>query len=227
MSIGMFFDAMKERVRSVSRTTTEHDTPPHSLTRDGESGERRESSRRERTRERREHPALERVAEVLGLESGDDEEGGAGWKEFRKGVYTYPILFVLPPGSPPTLICEYGTVIWKLKAHAHRPGAFTTKLSAGKEVVVVACPSDDETEESENIIVERPWDTQMQYLVTISGRSFPVGGTIPFSITFAPWTKMKVFRLHVVLEGLSPVLNDSEFGADIWFFRTRGLLLGL
>ncbi|KAI0343649.1 hypothetical protein BDW22DRAFT_1356137 [Trametopsis cervina] len=201
ISIGMFLDAVKEKVRSVSRAT-DRDTPPHSLTRDGrgESSERRESSRSGRTRERREHSALERVTEVLGLESEEEEDDGEGWKEFRKGVYTYPISFVVPPGSPPTLACDFGTVIWKLKAYAHRPGTFTTKLSASQEVTIVASPSEDDTEDTENIIVERAWETQMQYLIVISGRSFPIGGTIPFSITFMPLTKMKIFRLQVVLE---------------------------
>lgn len=200
-SIGLFLDAVKEKVRSVSRATAERDTPPHSLTRDG-SGDARDSSRQGRARERRDaHSALERVTEVLGMESEEEDEGDIGWKEFRKGGYTYPVSFAIPSGSPPTMSCEFGMVTWRLKAYAHRPGTFTTKLSAGREVIVVASPSEDDTEESESIIVERQWDTQMQYLIAISGRSFPVGGSIPFSITFVPWTKMKVFRLHVVIEG--------------------------
>lgn len=80
----MLLDAVKERVRSVSRA--DHDTPPHSLSRDvrDDSAERREP-RRGRTRERKERSTLERVTEVLGLESEDDDDGGEGWKEFRKG----------------------------------------------------------------------------------------------------------------------------------------------
>lgn len=117
------------------------------------------------------------------------------------GVYTYPISFAIPSNSPPTLQCEFGAVSWRLKAFAHRPGAFTAKLTAGQEVTIVACPSEDDTEDSESIIVERQWDSQMQYLITISGRSFPIGGAIPFSITFVPFTKMKVFRLSMVIEG--------------------------
>lgn len=117
------------------------------------------------------------------------------------GIYTYPISFAIPPSAPPTLHCEFGSVVWRLKATAHRPGTFTTKLSSTQEVTVVACPSEDDTEDTESIIVERQWDTQMQYLIAISGRSFPIGGVIPFSITFVPWTKMKVFRLSLVIEG--------------------------
>ena len=101
--------------------------------------------------------------------------------------------------------------MWKLKAFAHRPGTFTTKLSASKDVTVVACPSEDDTEDTESIIVERQWDGQMQYLIAISGRSFPIGGVIPFSITFVPWTKMKVFRLSVVIEGSFMYMVVSRF----------------
>ena len=91
-SLGMLFEAVKDRVRSVSRA--ERDTPPHSLTRDG-SVERTESSltrrsesslgRRGRTREPREKTTLERVTEVLGLEA-EENEVGESWKEFRKGA---------------------------------------------------------------------------------------------------------------------------------------------
>ena len=127
------------------------------------------------------------------------------------GVYTYPISFAIPPNSPPTLHCEFGSVVWRLKATAHRPGTFTTKLSATQEVTVVACPCEDDTEDTESIIVERQWDTQMQYLIAISGRSFPIGGVIPFSITFVPWTKMKVFRLSLVIEGALAVDELVDF----------------
>lgn len=69
---------------------------------------------------------------------------------------------------------------------------------------MVTAPGEDDTEDSENVIVERQWDNQMQYLLTISGRSFPIGGEIPISLTFIPWTKMKIFRVSVVLEGELP-----------------------
>lgn len=85
LSIGLIFDAVKERVRSASRA--ERDTPPHSLSRDGSPDQRNSSARRGRTREPKERTTLERVTEVLGLESEEENEAGGGWKEFRKGVY--------------------------------------------------------------------------------------------------------------------------------------------
>ena len=63
-------------------------------------------------------------------------------------------------------------------------------------------PGEDDTEDSESIIVERQWDTQMQYLIVISGRSFAIGSTLPISVTFMPWTKMKIHRISVLIEGV-------------------------
>ncbi|KZT21064.1 hypothetical protein NEOLEDRAFT_801051 [Neolentinus lepideus HHB14362 ss-1] len=147
---------------------------------------------------RKERSALGRVGELLGLEE-DSDEYGDGWKEFRKGTYTYPISFSIPAGSPPTLQCEYGSVIWRLKATVHRPGAFKSKLTAQREVTLVACPEED-AEDTENIIVERQWDDQLQYFISISGRTFHIGGTMPVHLTLMPLAKVKVYRISVLLE---------------------------
>ncbi|KAI0753124.1 hypothetical protein C8Q80DRAFT_1150163 [Daedaleopsis nitida] len=194
-----FLEAMKDRVRSNSPLLERHagqsrdKTPPRGRTRDRNLLESGISTGHEST-------TLDRVSEALGDDANEGREHGHGWKEFRKGVYTYPISFAIPANAPPSLHVDYGSVIWKLKAVVHRPGAFTTKLTASQEITVVATPGEDDTEESESIIVERQWDTQMQYIIVISGRSFSVGGTMPISVTFMPWTKMKVHRISVLIE---------------------------
>lgn len=119
------------------------------------------------------------------------------------GVYTYPISFIIPENAPPTIQTSYGNVTWRLKAQAHRPGAFSLKLSAIREVTLIAAPGEDDTEDTENIIIERQWDSQLQYLISVSGRSFYIGGTIPIQITMLPMAKMKVHRISVILEGVS------------------------
>ena len=83
----------------------------------------------------------------------------------------------------------------------HRPGTFHSKLSAERDVIVVACPMEEDTEDSESIIIERNWDQQMQYLISISGRSFFIGGTVPISIVLMPMDKVKVHRITVHIEG--------------------------
>lgn len=103
--------------------------------------------------------------------------------------------------------CDHGSVTWRLHAHVHRPGAFRTKYTAGRDVVVISYPTEDDTEENENITVERHWDQQLQYLITISGRSFPIGGSMPMSFTMLPLTKAKVYRISVFLEGKRSIFN--------------------
>jgi arrestin-related trafficking adapter 3/6 len=123
------------------------------------------------------------------------------------GVYTYPISFMIPGDAPPTLSCAHGNVTWRLSAQVHRPGTFSQKLSASQEVIVIVSPGEDDTEDTENIIIERQWDLQLQYLISVSGRSFYVGGTLPIQITIMPMTKAKVHRISVILEGAGYVLR--------------------
>lgn len=146
--------------------------------------------------------ALSMISDFLKLDLvlDDHKEYGSNWKEFKKGTYTYPISIAIPGHCPPTLYCECGQVTWTLKAVVHRPGAFKAKLTATREVTVVACPIDDNTEESENLLVERHWDNQLQYLISISGSSFCIGGTIPISLTFLPLAKVRIHKIVVSIE---------------------------
>lgn len=98
------------------------------------------------------------------------ENTGDGWKEFKAGTYVYPISIPVPGTLPPSLNCEFGSVSYHLKATVVRAGALTTNLTANSEVILVAMPGDDDTEESESIVVERFWETQMKYHVALSGK---------------------------------------------------------
>lgn len=99
------------------------------------------------------------------------------------------------------MVCDYGSVSWRLRASVHRPGTFKSKMTATREVITVACPTAEDTEHLENIIVERHWEQQLQYLIVVSGRSFYVGGTIPVTFTFMPLAKINIHRLSVFMEG--------------------------
>ncbi|PPQ87441.1 hypothetical protein CVT25_008177 [Psilocybe cyanescens] len=144
----------------------------------------------------------ERGRNVLGriLKDIDHKPRSDGWVEFKKGTYTYPISFTIPSNAPPTMQCDYGSVGWRLKANVHRPGAFKSKMTATREVITIACPTEEDTEDTENIIVERQWEQQLQYLISVSGRSFYIGGTVPVTFTFMPLTKMRIHRLSVYIE---------------------------
>lgn len=117
------------------------------------------------------------------------------------GTYTFPISFVIPSHMPPTLKCDYGSVAWTLKATVHRPGPFTPKLTASRDVVLVASPHEDDREDVDNVTIERHWEDQMQYMLSVSGRVFPIGGTVPITLTLLPMAKVKIFELTVQLDG--------------------------
>ncbi|KAI5477665.1 arrestin domain protein [Pseudohyphozyma bogoriensis] len=134
-------------------------------------------------------------------ESDDEETSKAkGWKEFRPGTYVYPISIPVPASLPPTISSDFGYVAYSLKATVHRAGALTANLSSTTDVVLVSTPGQDDTEESESIVVERFWETQMKYHVALSGKSFPVGGQIPISIRLSPMAKVKLYRVTAILE---------------------------
>jgi hypothetical protein len=129
------------------------------------------------------------------------------------GTYTFPISFSIPSHMPPSLYCSYGSVSWRLKATVHRPGVLTAKMTATHDVTLVATPSEDDTEDTDSIVVERFWDDQMQYVLTVSGRMFSIGGTIPIDMLFLPMAKVKILRLSVNIEGTLPrlhVLRDDR-----------------
>jgi arrestin-related trafficking adapter 3/6 len=102
---------------------------------------------------------------------------------------------------PPTLQCDYGSVAWRLNATVHRPGPFTPKLTTSRDVILVASPNEDDREDVDNVTIERHWEDQMQYMLTVSGRVFPIGGIVPITLTLLPMAKVKIFELTVQLEG--------------------------
>lgn len=157
---------------------------------------------------------------LMGGSANNGDKEKEGWKEFKKGefiiktsrifvlttrthsgTYTYPISFSIPSNAPPSMQCDYGSVSWRLNANVHRPGTFKSRMTATRDVIIISCPTEEDTEDTENIIVERHWEQQLQYLISVSGRSFYVGGTMPVSLTLMPLAKVKIHRLSVILEG--------------------------
>jgi hypothetical protein len=102
---------------------------------------------------------------------------------------------------PPTMKCDHGSVAWRLKANVHRPGPFTPKLTASRDVILVASLNEDDREDVDNVAIERHWEDQLQYMLTVSGRVFPIGGTVPITLTLLPMAKVKILELTVHLEG--------------------------
>ncbi|EJD08036.1 uncharacterized protein FOMMEDRAFT_131011 [Fomitiporia mediterranea MF3/22] len=224
MVSNVLLDAVKERVRSNSRpregkeraftpTASREHSPEghrsshvrsglvdHSVDEEVERGRQTLRDNEHAKQKEKEKSTLERITDVLGIHTEPASGEGEGWKEFKKGTYTYPISFAIPGDSPPSLQCDFGTVGYSLKATVHRPGAFTHRLTATREVTFIACPGEDDIDESDNIVVQREWDSQMHYMIIISGRAFPIGSSIPIHLTFMPIAKVKIFRISAYLE---------------------------
>ncbi|OCF37134.1 cyclin binding protein [Kwoniella heveanensis CBS 569] len=187
----------------------------------------RDGEERSRSRARGRHKGMKVLTDKLGLGEHEEHQGEDvhNWKEFRKGeyhssctdaflgpwlidaddtliagTYNYPISFPIPVNAPPTIHAEFGSVTYRLKATVIRVGALTPNLSEDTEVVMIATPQEDDMEETENVIVERQWEEQMRYQITLGGKAFPIAGTIPISIRLMPLLKCKIHRLTVALE---------------------------
>lgn len=79
---------------------------------------------------------------------------------------------------------------------------------------MIATPGEDDTEDTDSLVVERHWEDQMQYLIAISGRSFPIGGVIPINITLLPLAKIKLHRLSVYIDGTLGVRLSTNLSYD-------------
>lgn len=135
----------------------------------------------------------------IGLEE-EHKQVGDGWHEFRKGTYTFPISFEIPSHMPPSLECDGGSVTWKLVAKVRRPGVFTSNLTTTRDVHVVSVPADTDVETTGNILIERPWDDQLQYLFKVSGKVFPIGASFNVKMMLMPLAKIRLYKLAVDIE---------------------------
>ncbi|WVQ79308.1 hypothetical protein IAT38_001405 [Cryptococcus sp. DSM 104549] len=161
----------------------------------------RDGQERSRSRARGRHMGMKVLTDKLGLGEHEEQADDVhNWKEFRKGTYNYPISFPIPINAPPTIHAEFGSVTYRLKASVVRVGALTPNLTEDMEVVMIATPQEDDMEETENVIVERQWEEQMRYQITLGGKAFPIAGTIPISIRLMPLLKCRIHRLTVALE---------------------------
>jgi hypothetical protein len=86
----------------------------------------------------------------------------------QAGTYTWALLVPLSVRLPPTLECGFGANSYRLKATVRRAGALTSNLTTETDLQLVAAPGDDDTEDSESIVVDRLWETQLQYMIALN-----------------------------------------------------------
>lgn len=130
------------------------------------------------------------------------------------GTYTYPISFAIPPDLPPSLVCDFGSVSYRLKSTVHRAGTFAPKLTASAPVQLVSCLPPDSTDDLDNIIVERQWEDQLRYVVHVEGTAFPIGGVIPVNLTLMPLDKISIYRVSIDIDGKLNLLICTQMSRN-------------
>lgn len=73
---------------------------------------------------------------------------------------------------------------YELRATVRRPGTFIPKLTASADVEIVVSPAEDDAEEGDAVVIERQWDLELRYMISISGRNFPQGSEVCVYTTF-------------------------------------------
>ncbi|KAF9643117.1 hypothetical protein BDM02DRAFT_3132643 [Thelephora ganbajun] len=203
-SLSAISDAILDSVRSHSPLAAKRRTEGSLMRFDAHDSERNSETMRGRSTEKGKgrdfSHALIKVSEAFGLELEEGRESRDGWKEFKKGTYTYPISFAIPADSPPSLDCMHGSIVWNLKATVHRPGKFTPRMETVRTINVVATPSEDATEDVESVTVNKTWEDQMVYYLAIVGRAFPIGSKIPIQLTLMPLAKIKIHKVTVAID---------------------------
>jgi hypothetical protein len=150
-------------------------------------------------------------------------ESGLTLQLASAGTYTFPISFEIPSHLPTSLECDGGSVKWKLVAKVRRPGVFTSKLTATREVQVVSIPAESDVETTGEVLIEKPWDNQLQYLFIISGKVLTIGSSFNVKMSFLPLDKIRIYKLAVDLEGRQFFLHwatCSFLNHSIPVFRT-------
>jgi hypothetical protein len=108
----------------------------------------------------------------------------------------------------------YGSIVWTLKATVHRPGKFIPRMEIVRSVNVVATPSEDATDDVESVTVNKTWEDQMEYYLSVVGRAFPIGSKVPIQLTFLPLAKIKIHKVSVVIDGTT-VVRKRESRSDV------------
>ncbi|KAG8221270.1 hypothetical protein J3R82DRAFT_1435 [Butyriboletus roseoflavus] len=218
------FDVVKDHVRSRSPRTGSRPRP------DEQAFERGRSLTKGKARAQVSTHGVGLAQPQIGaaetsVAGGANDRSGDDWVVFSEGTYIYPIFFMIPNNSPPTMKTDHGSLIWKVKAEVRRPGAFKAKMTAQKEVIVVSLPNADNLEEVEELDLQRQWDGQFKYRVQIAGRAFPVGGKVPLQLTIMPLAKIKVHSICVYLDERTEYYTRAETQARSDAIRRATLLV--
>lgn len=122
-----------------------------------------------------------------------------GYRVFTPGDYIYNFELPLESCLPETISTDLGSVKYELEGVIERPGAFRTNLVGKKDVTLIRCPAEASLECSEPIAISRTWEDQLHYDIVISGKSFPLGSTIPIAFKLTPLAKVRCHRIKIFI----------------------------
>lgn len=122
-----------------------------------------------------------------------------GYRVFQPGDYIYNFELPLESCLPETIAVDLGSVKYELEGVIERPGAFRPNLVGKKDVTLIRCPAETSLECSEPIAISRTWEDQLHYDIVISGKSFPLGSTIPIAFKLTPLAKVRCHRIKIFI----------------------------
>ncbi|WFD31144.1 hypothetical protein MSPP1_002178 [Malassezia sp. CBS 17886] len=139
-------------------------------------------------------------SETPGTSAAAASGSRAEWFELRRGEYQYPFSISLPADLPPTLHADFGHLEYLLCATVTRSGPLTPNLVNQREVTLVQMPAAADATDPDLCVVTRTCEDMLSYMVSVGGRSFAIGTSIPVSLRFVPTDKIRVHRITVALE---------------------------
>jgi len=134
-----------------------------------------------------------------------------GYRVFQSGDYAYNFELPLDSCLPETVNVELGSVKYELDGVIERPGAFRPNLTGKKEVLLVRVPSEANLEQTEPIAIRRTWEDQLHYDIVVSGKSFPLGASIPITFKLTPLAKVRCHRIKIfITESIEYSCKDKK-----------------
>ncbi|RMZ85591.1 hypothetical protein DV737_g646, partial [Chaetothyriales sp. CBS 132003] len=134
-----------------------------------------------------------------------------GFRLFHPGDYIYNFELPLDSRLPESINVELGSVKYELEALVERSGAFRANLVGTKELTLIRAPSEGSLECVEPIAISRSWEDQLHYDIVISGKSFPLGSTVPIAFKLTPLAKVQCHRIKVlVTENIQYFTNNKK-----------------
>jgi len=67
-------------------------------------------------------------------------------------------------------------------------------------VQVVSIPAESDVDTTGDVLIEKPWDNQLQYLFHVSGKVLTIGSSFNVKMSFLPLDKIQIYKLAVDLE---------------------------